>query len=116
MPDFAASYDGLESCANWWPDIEVVNTGGITFESISITVRDTDTDIEGSLSSDLFHDMDGCSDTFTRERLNPGDSRIVSGPMFTYNPTGDQLRATITLCSRDGLNGTCVTESLKFTP
>jgi hypothetical protein len=116
MPDFEAYYDGLESCSGWWPDIEVVNTGGITFESIAIMVRDTDTNLDASLSSDLFHDIDGCSDTFTRERLNPGDSRVISGPIFTYDPRGHQLRATITLCSRDGLNGTCITENVRFTP
>lgn len=116
MPDFEAYYDGLESCNGWWPDIEVVNTGGITFESISLTVRDTDTDIVVSMYSDVFHDIDGCSDSFTRERLNPGDSRIVSAPVFTYDPRGHNLRATITLCSRDGQNGTCITESIRFTP
>jgi hypothetical protein len=116
MPDFEADYDGLESCAGWWPDIEVFNNGGITFESISLTVRDTDTDIVVSMYTDVFHDIDGCSDTFTRDRLNPGDSRIVSAPVFTYDPRGHTLRATITLCSRDGQNGTCITESIRFTP
>lgn len=116
MPDFESYYDGLESCNGWWPDIEVVNTGGITFESISLTVRDTDTDIVVSMYSDVFHDIDGCSDSFTRERLNPGDSRIVSAPVFTYDPRGHNLRATITLCSKDGQNGTCITESIRFTP
>jgi hypothetical protein len=116
MPDFAADYDGLESCSGWWTDLEITNTGGITFESISISVRDTDTDVIASMSSDVFDNIDGCSGASTRDRLNSGDRRIVSGPVFAYNPTGDELRATITLCSRDGLNGTCVTETIRFTP
>lgn len=116
MPDFKADYDGLESCNGWWADIDVTNTGGVTFESISMTVRDTDTDVVVSMSTDVFHDIDGCTDTNTRERLNPGDTRTVSGPVFTYNPTGHELRATITLCSRDGQNGLCITESIRFTP
>jgi hypothetical protein len=117
MPDFAADYDGLETCNNgWWADIELTNTGGISFESISMTVRDTDTDIVVSMYTDVFHDIDGCSGTDTRERLNPGASHVVSGPVFTYNPTGHTLRATITLCSRDGQNGMCITESIKFKP
>jgi hypothetical protein len=116
MPAFDGFYDGLESCNGWRPDFEVVNTGGITFESITIVVRDTDANFEASLSSDLFDNIDGCSGISTRERLNPGDSRIVSGPIFTYNPTGNELRATITLCSRDGLSGTCITDSFRFTP
>jgi hypothetical protein len=116
MPDFDADYDGLESCNGWWPDIWLDNTGGITFESISMTVRDTDTDIVISTYSDIFQDLDGCSNSSMRERLNPGDSRVVSGPIFTYNLTGHDLRATITLCSRDGQNGLCITESIKFKP
>lgn len=116
MPDFTADYHGLESCSGWWTDIEIVNNGGITFESISISIRDLDTDVVASMSSDVFDNIDGCSGMSTRDRLSSGDGRIVSGPIFTYNPTGDDLRATITLCSRDGLNGTCVTESIEFKP
>ena len=85
-------------------------------ESISMTVRDRDTDVVVSMYTDVFHDIDGCTDTSTRDRLNPGDSRVVSGPVFTYNPTGHKLRATITLCSRDGQNGMCLTETINFTP
>jgi len=81
-----------------------------------MTVRDTVTDTVVSVYTDVFHDIDGCTGTDTRDRLNPGDSRVVSGPVFTYNPTGHELRATITLCSRDGQNGMCITESIKFTP
>jgi hypothetical protein len=117
MPAFQAAYDGLESCgSSWWTDFELVNTGGISFESISLTVRDTETDIVASMYTDVFHDIDGCSETFTRDSLPTGDSRIVSAAAFTYNPTGHRLRATITLCSRDGQNGTCITESIRFTP
>lgn len=116
MPDFEAAYDGLETCSGWWADIELTNTGGLSFESISMTVRDTVTDTVVSVYTDVFHDIDGCTGTDTRDRLNPGDSRVVSGPVFTYNPTGHELRATITLCSRDGQNGMCITESIKFTP
>jgi len=116
MPAFAADYDGLESCNGWWTDILLTNTGGITFESLSMTVRDQATDVVVSMYTDIFDDVDGCSDISTRQRLNPGDSRVVSGPIFTYNPTGNKLRATITLCSRDGQNGTCITRTINFTP
>jgi hypothetical protein len=116
MPDFDADYDGLETCNGWWTDIWLDNIGGVSFESISMTIRDTDTDTVVSMYTDVFHDIDGCSGTDTEERLNPGDSHVVSGPVFTYNPTGHTLRATITLCSRDGQNGMCITESIRFKP
>jgi hypothetical protein len=116
IPDFEADYGGLETCAGWWVDLKLTNTGGVSFESVSVTVRDTETDIVVSMYTDVFHDIDGCTDTFTKDRLNPGDSQTVSTAAFTYNPTGHELRATVTLCSWDGQNGMCITESIKLTP
>jgi hypothetical protein len=116
VPAFEASYDRLETCAGWWVDIDLTNTGGISFESISLTVRDTDTDIVISMYTDVFTDIDGCVDSSTKDVLHPGANRMVSAPAFAYDPSGHKLRATITLCSRDGQNGTCVTEAIKFTP
>jgi hypothetical protein len=115
-PAFEADYDGLETCAGWWVDLKLTNTGGIAFESISRTVRDTVTDIVVSMYTDVFNDIDGCTGSSTRDILNPGANRIVSAPAFAYDPSGHKLRATITLCSRDGQNGTCVTDVIKFTP
>jgi hypothetical protein len=116
VPAFEAEYDGLETCAGWWVDLKLTNTGGISFESISLTVRDTVTDIVVSMYTDVFNDIDGCTGSSTREVLNPGANRIISSPAFAYDPSGHRLRATLTLCSRDGQNGTCVTDVIKFTP
>ena len=116
MAAFEASYDGLESCTGWWVDIEVANTGGIAFESMSLTIGDMATDIVMTAYVDEFTDLDGCFDSATREALNPGGTRTVSAPAFTYDPRGHRLRAILTLCSRDGLNGTCVTREIAFTP
>jgi hypothetical protein len=116
MPAFEADYDGLETCSGWWVDLKLTNTGGISFESISLTVRDTVTDIVVSMYTDVFNNINGCTDSSARDVLNPGSNRIVSAPAFGYDPSGHKLRATITLCSRDGQNGMCITESIKFTP
>jgi hypothetical protein len=116
VPAFDADYDRLETCSGWWVDIDLTNTGGVTFESVALTVRDTDTDIVVSIFSDSFTDLDGCVDSASRDRLNPGANRTVSLSAFTYNPTGHDLRATITLCSNDGQSGTCITETIRFTP
>jgi hypothetical protein len=116
MPAFEPDYDGLETCAGWWTDIDLTNTGGISFESVSVTVLDTDTDMSVSMYSDVFNDIDGCTDSFSKDVLVPGAHHVVSPPAFAYNPDGHKMRATITLCSRDGQDGTCVTETLKFTP
>jgi hypothetical protein len=116
MPAFDPSYAGKDSCAGWWVDIDLENTGGVTFKSLSLTLRDTVTDTVLSLYTDGFTDKDGCLDSITRDKLNPGATRTISSPAFAYNPTGHKLRATITLCTNLGQNGTCVTEVITFTP
>lgn len=116
MPAFEAEYDGLESCSGWWVDIELINTGGISFESVALTVRDTDTDVVVTMNSDTFTNLNGCSDSNSRDSLDPGESPNISSPTFAYDPSDHDLRATITLCSREGLNGTCLTEVIEFEP
>lgn len=115
-PNFAAFYDGKETCTGWWVDIELENTGGVTFRSISLTVRDTVTDTVVSMFADSFTNINGCAGSSTRDTLLPGDARIVSSPAFNYDPTGHRLRGTISLCSSPGLNGMCVTQVIHFTP
>ena len=115
-PDFELSYDGKDTCSGWWLDLEVENTGGITFRSISITVKDTVLGTMLNSSTDGFTEKSGCSGTVTRDTLAPGDTRIVSSPTFDYDPAGNKVRATVTLCSNKGLNGTCVTDTITFKP
>jgi len=116
VPAFEASYSGLDTCVGWWVDIQLTNTGGLSFRSISLTVRDTVTDSTVSVYSDSFTRIDGCLDSSTKDILNPGDTRTISSPAFAHNPSGHELRATVTLCSNVGQSGMCVTEVIKFTP
>lgn len=116
-PGFNASFTGLDSCSpNWWAEIDLDNTGLVTFRSISITLRDTVTSGVVSDVSDGFTDNTGCSTTATRKSLLPDKSFTQSSPSFGYDPTGHKIKATITLCSDQGLNGVCVTDTFNFTP
>jgi hypothetical protein len=116
LPDFEAEFDGLENCASWWMNIQLTNTGGIAFQSISLTIRDMQTDADLSLYAEEFTAKDGCNDSSTKDVLNPGERFTVSTPAFAENPDGHKMRATIKLCSAAGQNGTCVTKVIKFTP
>jgi hypothetical protein len=117
MPNFQASYAGKDTCSGgWWVELELENTGGLNFKSLSLTVRDTVTDTVLSLYTDGFVNKDGCSVLTTRDNLQPGSDRIVSSAPFAYDPTGHLLRATISLCSNVGQNGTCVTKVIEFKP
>ena len=115
-PAFKASYNGLETCTGWWADFRLENTGGVSFRSVSITLRDTATATVLSTSADGFTDNDGCLGASTRDILNPGDSRVVSAPAFAYNPSGHRIVAVITVCTNKGISGMCVTEEFDFKP
>ena len=117
-PDFEAVFVGLDTCASvgWWAEIELENTGSIPFKSLGITIRDTVTDVVVASFVDGFTNIDGCLSTTTRDTLGVGKSPVVSAPAFNYNPSGHKLRATIILCSDTDQEGTCVTETINFTP
>jgi len=115
-PDFEASYSSLDTCVGWWVEITLKNTGSIPFKSIGITIKDTVTDIVIANFTDDFTNIDGCLATKTWDTLNPGKTHIISAPAFNYDPSGHKLRATLILCSDVGQNGTCVTNTIIFTP
>jgi hypothetical protein len=116
-PAFGATYSGLETCNNtWWVDLRLENTGGVTFRSMLLAVADPSTNTTVSSTDNSFVNLNGCSTSDSRNVLVPGERFVVSAPAFAYDPTGHKLRATITLCSEDGVNGTCVTRVVEFTP
>ena len=118
VPAFVADYSGLESCTGtgWWVEIRLENTGGIPFRSILMAVADTATNTTVSVSENKFTNINGCSSSDSRNVLSPGEKLVVSSPPFGADPTGHKLRATITLCSETGVNGTCVTQVIEFKP
>jgi hypothetical protein len=115
-PSFDASYSGLVVCTGWWPEIRIRNTGLITFRSVGISLKDTETSTSVYNSSDGFEDNPDCTTTNSRKTLLPGKAVTVSAPGFTYDPTGHKLRASVTLCSDTGQSGVCAVETFTFTP
>jgi hypothetical protein len=118
-PGFNAAYSGIENCpgTGWWVDIELENTGGITFQSIAMTVTDTDTNTVLSLYAENFTNRNGCNESSAQDSLLAGEELLVSSPVFTSDPSGHELRVTTTLCSNPGQSGMCVTGTngvLKF--
>ncbi|PWB74257.1 MAG: hypothetical protein C3F07_08180 [Anaerolineales bacterium] len=116
IPAFEADYSGLDSCVGWWVEIRLVNIGTVPFESMSLTVRDTDTDIVLSQDSNKFTNINGCLTTDEKESLTAGAKTIISSPVFAYDPTGHKLRATVTLCTGSSQTGMCVSQVINFTP
>jgi hypothetical protein len=100
----------------WWLDFQLNNTGGVTFQSLSLAMVDSTAGTGTSLSSDGFINRDHCPwDLDTRAGLAPGGSRVVSSPILTVDPTGHAFVTEITVCSEIGRTGTCVAQTVNFT-
>lgn len=115
-PDFEYTYTSLDSCSGWWVEFKLTNTGSISFRSMGITVKDTDTNITLANFVDGFTDINGCLSSNSRDTLSPGKTYVVSAPAFNYDPSGNMLQTTIILCSEPGQSGICITRKMKFKP
>lgn len=115
-PSFTMKFDNLDSCAGWWVEIQLKNTGAVTFRSVKIEVKDTVTDVEHVALADGFTDLDGCLKTTTKDTLAPEDTFNLSAPAFAYDPSGNNIRVIITLCTNTDQKGGCVTNKINFKP
>lgn len=116
-PEFDLSFEGVVTCSGkWWLQFKLDNTGLVTFRSIGIIVKDTAADTSASVLSDEFFDQDDCSNTTSRSQLLPGKNVTVSPVSLGYDPSGNKLKVSVTLCSEDGQNGFCTTNTISFKP
>jgi len=114
---FDLSYTTLEKCnSTWWVDFKLVNSSGVVFKSISLSVSDTNTLTVTSLNTNGFTNKDGCDVSNTIDSLITGGTTTVSSAPFGYNPSGHTLAAKVTLCTGVDSTGTCVKKELTFTP
>ncbi len=117
IPDFNLKFYNLDSCNTWWVNLELVNKGGLVFESILIKMVEPQKGRELTLSSNDFIYQNGCAkNSIAENSLKPGASVTVSSPQLGYNPTGKKLAITVWVCSEEDGNGLCLSENLTFKP
>lgn len=116
QPDFAIDYEGKDTCAGWWLEVRLRNTGSTPFRSVIFDMDDLTTNQNQTALSDGFVNVDGCSKTTTKDVLVQGNEFVISSPVLSYDPTGHEMVAHITLCSQPGQKGDCVKKKVKFTP
>lgn len=119
-PSFNVSYVEMETCSGQYGfTFKISNTGSLTWESVKIVDTDTVTSTVETHTRDSFKSFSGCtagSEDQNLERGEVGKSTAVSPGQFTYNPTGHAIKAVITVCSQNGLAGTCLSKTVTFTP
>jgi hypothetical protein len=116
-PAFKVEYVGLDACnGSWWVEFKLKNRGSVSLKSVNISVKDNVTSIVLVNLTDGFTNMDGCLAKNTKDTLGIDDAYLLSAPAFTYDPTGHELKAVLTLCSDTGQKGLCATNKIDFTP
>jgi len=114
---FTFVYYGWGSgCGDQCMMFTVTNTGGVTWESYTITFENLTDGGSWTRNDDVFTKYDNwCTAIETQTDLMPGENGIAMAlaHMLTSH-LGDSLRATLTLCTGDGLTGTCITKTLDF--
>lgn len=109
-------YCGLEPSTPWFIEIKITNTGDLPILSYETSMTDTNTSQTKYNSSDKFTDWNGCAGVSSQNDLTSGESGIVSSGLFSNDPTGHTINATIKVCTKDGSGGTCVSKTITFTP
>jgi len=117
---FNVSYVGLATCGGLYAfRFQVSNTGSLTWESIRIFITDNTSASTFTHQLDAFRDYPSCILGDLNQDLMPGETggaANVSPGHLPYDPTGHSITATITVCSENGMAGTCLSRTLDFIP
>lgn len=114
---FSFSFYEIDNCGgNWYIEFYVQNTGGLIFQSVRVRITDNTTSQTVNISNNQFTDWNGCVAGTSQDDLIAGEAGYTTSAALSNNPNGHNIDATITMCSQDGLGGTCVSRSMNFVP
>lgn len=120
VPNFSVSFVDNTFCAPQYAfQFQVDNTGSITWESIRIVVTDNTSMTTTTHTLDSFRSYEGCAIESNQLNLDPGEGGHVTNinpGQLSYNPSGHHFTAVFTLCSANGLAGTCLDKTITFNP
>lgn len=114
------TYEGMVTCSGQYGfTFQISNTGSVTWESVKIVMKDTVTSTVKTHTRDSFKSYSGCTASGEDQNLEAGEvgkATSVSPGQFTYDPSDHAMKAVVTVCSENGLAGTCMSKTLTFTP
>jgi len=113
---FSVVYDYMDGCVGWDPAFKITNTGNVTFQSSYVNVTDTVTSTVQDHTADNFDKTSGCPIVQAIPQLDPGMTGWGHAYSYIYDPAGNPMQATVKVCTGPGLTGSCVSQSLNFTP
>jgi hypothetical protein len=113
--EFDPSFDNVHNCGgDPFAIFELDNTGGVAFESMRLVIVDLDDDDE------IFDASSDAPFMGAGGECPPGGDRFPVGKTFWVGGniedggSGHDAEATITLCTKEDLDGTCVSEDVEF--
>jgi hypothetical protein len=119
-PNFTVSFIDNTFCAPQHAfQFQVDNTGQITWESIRIIITDNTTSTTTTHTLDSFRSYEACTLESNQLNLEPGEGGHVANinpGQLAYDPSGHHFTAVFSLCSLDGLAGTCMDKTITFNP
>ena len=114
---FVLIYSSTTVCSGaYLVKFRITNNGSITWESNRIIVTDQTTGETQTITRDDFPLYNGCAVASFDLNLDPGEVGLSTSAGLSANPAGHNLTATIRVCSKDGMTGTCQKKTLTFTP
>ncbi len=113
---FSVSYYEIENCGVWIIDFIIINTGELTFQSVTTNVTDNNTNENVVHIKDESEEFNFCILDAALNDLAPGESGYTTSDSLHYDPAGHSIDATIQVCSQKGLLGTCRVQTISFTP
>jgi hypothetical protein len=115
---FEVSYVGWVTCTGEYAlTFKISNPGSVTWESVEIVEKDKDTSTTRTHTRDSFKRYNNCNAVGEDLNLEPGEtgySTAADPGQFSYSLAGHEIRATITVCSKDALKGICLSKTLTF--
>jgi hypothetical protein len=114
--DFVLDFYRVEYCEGWAPSFNIINTGSTTLQSYKVEVKDRTQKVTKTVSGRFFDRSNGCSVEQNVPSLVPGQSGFVYAAKFPYDPKGNDMSATVTLCTKNDLEGDCESQVIDFTP
>jgi hypothetical protein len=114
---FNLAYSTIHKCSgDKHVIVSVKATGGTDFESASIKVKDetNGTNISGPVSKNSpFMPSKGDCPSDGKDTLEAGKTAYIAGSLAGAT-SGHDARVIVTLCTKDGLKGTCVSKYIIF--
>jgi hypothetical protein len=115
-PDFSVFFDNVHLCDGVnYAIFSLFNNGESVFQSAELTLTDTNGTV---LFGPLAHNgpfLSGANECPQGgDAVQPGKKAFL-GASLANAASGQNLRATFTICTQDGLGGSCTTETLNFT-